>query len=124
MVTLVLNRSLLHVRHVEVMEAFATEWLQTGSPEITNRSPSPSELPPKRLDNWELEEEFLERELDVPWGNAPGIVVDRKTPLVVKLNDYIPWQRKNELEKSVESRMSFLSKFRICVDRFIFAEWF
>jgi hypothetical protein len=109
MTTLVLNRSLLHVRQVEVMEAFATEWLQTGPPEITNRSPSPFGLPLEYLDDWELEEELQTREIKVPLGSTPGILVDGKTRLVVELNNYIPWQKRNEV-KAAESRMfsSFL----------------
>jgi len=86
------------------MEAFATEWLQAGPPEITNRSPSPFGLPLEYLDDWELEEELQTREIKVPLGDTPGMV-DGKTQLVVELNNYIPWQKRNEV-KAAESRMS------------------
>jgi len=86
------------------MEAFATEWLQAGPPEITNRSPSPFGLPLEYLDDWELEEELQTREIKVPLGDTPGMV-DGKTQLVDELNNYIPWQKRNEV-KAAESRMS------------------
>jgi hypothetical protein len=57
MTTLVLNRSLLHVRCVEAIEAFMTEWLLSGLPETNHQTVSPFRLP-KYLDDWKLEEEL------------------------------------------------------------------
>jgi hypothetical protein len=102
MTTLVLNRSLLHVRRVEVIEAFVTERLRAGSSEAFNRSASPFGLPPEDLDNWDLEEEIQERELKLPSGMLEG-----GTPLVVELNNFIPWHKRKDYEKAADSRTFF-----------------
>jgi hypothetical protein len=95
MTTLVLNRALLHVRRVEVMEAFATEWPEVRTSEMFDRS---------SLDEWDLEEI---QEFEVPWGNAEGLL-DGKSPIIIEL-----WQKRDEPTKVSESRTSiafFLSK--------------
>jgi hypothetical protein len=88
MTTLVLNRSLLHVRRVEVSEAFAIEWPQVGVTDIRNLSTSSFELPPKRRNDWELEEEIKGRGLEIPWENTPSNLQQR-TPLAKELRKYI-----------------------------------
>ena len=124
MTTLVLNRSLLHVRRIEVIEAFKTDRLHAGTSEALIRSASPFGAPPEELDTWELEEEIEEREVEAPPGMLEG-----GTPLVVELKNFIPWQKRNELEKGA-SRMfsSFLigNIFLInsCILRLIPPEWF
>jgi len=86
MTTLVLNRALLHVRRVEVMEAFATEWPEVRASEMFDRS---------SLDEWDLEEI---QEFEVPWGNAEGLL-DGKSPIIIEL-----WQKRDEPAKVSESQ--------------------
>lgn len=88
MTTLVLNRALLHVRRVEVIEAFTTEWPASETFDLSS------------LDEWDLEEI---QEFEVPWGNAEGLL-DGKSPIIIELDNFIPWQKRDEPAKVCESQ--------------------
>lgn len=103
MTTLVLNRSLLHVRRVEVLEAFAIEWPHVEPSDILSHSLSPFGLPPTNLEDWELGEEIQEEELKLPPGYAPDILRQGK-PLVVELGNFVSWQEKGGIKQGVDSR--------------------
>lgn len=102
--TLVLNRSLLHVRRVEVVEAYITAEFRTVTPDLY-RTASPFGFPPDMLDDWEVEE-LQGRAIGV---TAQEPVYGRETPLGVELKNFTPWQNRIEKVSASDSREFFKS---------------
>ncbi|KAF7965243.1 hypothetical protein HWV62_44892, partial [Athelia sp. TMB] len=89
MTTLTLNRALLHVRHVEVREAYIAQHF-TG----IHRPMTPfGEIPSvDELDDWQLEEEVEGRERNGQSGTDPS--------LQTELHNFSTWSSR---DKSLES---------------------
>lgn len=102
MTTLVLNRSLLNVRRVEVVEAFAlSDSFRSVTPQGLQRTVSPFGVPPNRVDDhWDIEDYIQEQEITVPWGNSE--THGRATPLDVELNRFTSFG--DEDRKAFDSR--------------------
>lgn len=103
MTTLVLNRSLLHVRRVEVVEAFAMDWPHVDLSKTVSHSISPFGSPPENLENWELAEEIREEEKK---HRRSLDTLTEGTPLVAEFKNFVSWEKKGSFDHALDSRTS------------------
>lgn len=91
--TLVVNRALLHVRHVEVREAYIAQHAHL----LESRTVIPSGSTPDidELEDWQLEEQLQERD-------EGSETLGRDTPLQAELKNFLTWSSR---DKSLESSM-------------------
>ncbi|KZP18670.1 hypothetical protein FIBSPDRAFT_828938 [Athelia psychrophila] len=90
--TLVVNRALLHVRHVEVREAYIAQHAHL----LESRTVTPSGSTPDidELEDWQLEEQLQERD-------EGSETLGRDTPLQAELKNFLTWSSR---DKSLESK--------------------